>query len=105
MNNMPNNIQIGVDNKILPNVTLIKFIGLTTENSLNCKKHIEQLTTKLGKACYALKSRKPYLPTQTLTLSHSTVVYGLIFWGQLNTRFTDLQNTKESNQNYNGKAE
>jgi hypothetical protein len=27
-NNKPNNIQIGVDNKILPNVTYIKFFGL-----------------------------------------------------------------------------
>ena len=30
--NMPNNIQIGVDNKILPNATFIKFLGLTIDN-------------------------------------------------------------------------
>jgi hypothetical protein len=35
-NNMPNNIQIGVD-KILPNVTFFKSLWLTTDNSLNWK--------------------------------------------------------------------
>jgi hypothetical protein len=88
---VPNNIQTGTDNKILPNVTYTKFLGLIIKNSLNWKKkkkkkHIEQLTTKLSKACYALRSLKPYLPTQTLltvfySLFHSVMVYGLIFWG------------------------
>jgi hypothetical protein len=83
---MPNNLQIGVDKTIFPSVTYIKFLGLTIDNSLNWKKLIEQLTTKLGKACYALRSFKQYLPTKTLltlyySLFHSVMVYGLIFWG------------------------
>jgi hypothetical protein len=32
-----NNIQIGVNNKILPNVTHTKFLGLITDNPLNWK--------------------------------------------------------------------
>jgi hypothetical protein len=64
-NNMPDNLQIGVDNKILPSVTYIKFLGLTIHNSSNWIKHIKQLTTKPGKACNALLSLKQYLPTQT----------------------------------------
>jgi hypothetical protein len=74
-NSMPNNLQIGVYNTILPNVTYIKFLGLPIANSLNWKKHIEQLTTKLGKACYALRSLMQYLATQTLltSLFHSVM--------------------------------
>jgi hypothetical protein len=84
-NNIHINFHIGVDNKTLPIVPHTKFLGLIIDSSLNWKKHIAHLTTKLGKACYALQSLKPYLSTQTLvtvyySLFHSVMVYGLLFW-------------------------
>jgi hypothetical protein len=79
-NNIHINFHIGVDNKILPIVPHTKFLGLIIDSSLNWKKHIAHLTTKLGKACYALQSLRPYLFTQTLvtvyySLFHSVTVY------------------------------
>jgi hypothetical protein len=77
---------MGVDTKTLPIVPHTKFLGLVIDSSLNLKKHIAHLTTKLGKACYALQSLKLYLSTQTLvtvyySLFHSVMVYGLLLWG------------------------
>jgi hypothetical protein len=72
-NNTHINFHFGVDNKTLPIVPHTKFVGLIIDSSLNWKKHIAYLTTKLGKACYALQSLKPYLSTQTLV----TVYYSL----------------------------
>ncbi|GFG35620.1 hypothetical protein Cfor_02571 [Coptotermes formosanus] len=85
-NNININFHIGVDNKTLPIVPHTKVLGLIIDSSLNWKNHIAHLTTKLGKACYALQSLKPYLSTQTLvtvyySLFHSVMVYGLLFWG------------------------
>jgi hypothetical protein len=85
-NNIHINFHVGVDNKTLPIAPYTKFLGLIIDSSLNWKKHTAHLTTKLGKACYALQSLTPYLSTQTLvtvhySLFHSVMAYGLLFWG------------------------
>ena len=49
-------------------------------------KHISELTVKLNKACYAIRTIKPYMSLKVLktiyfSYFHSLMTYGIIFWG------------------------
>lgn len=78
--------QIKYDHKSLTNVTETKFLGLIIDNTLSWKQHIEQVISKISSACYALRNIKYIVPLDTLKLIyfahiHSTLNYGIIFWG------------------------
>jgi hypothetical protein len=50
------------------------------------KNHIDELMVKLNKACYAIRSLKPFVSYESLKLIyysyfHSVITYGIIFWG------------------------
>ena len=51
---MPIDMQIGFDNKIIPNVTYKKFLGLTIDSLLTWKTHLELLFNKLSTPCYVI---------------------------------------------------
>ena len=63
-----------------------KFLGLTVDTSFSWKYHIEELKSKLNKACYEIRSFKPFISSEVLKMSyfsyvHSVLSYGIIFWG------------------------
>jgi hypothetical protein len=48
--------------------------------------HIDEIVTKLNKACYVITTLKPLLSLEALRMIysssvHSIVFYGIIFWG------------------------
>jgi hypothetical protein len=47
-----------------------KFLGLTVDSSLSWKYHIEELKSKLNKACYAIKSFKPFMSLEVLKMTY-----------------------------------
>jgi len=56
------------------------------DNSLSWNDHIAALTSKLNKACYAVRSIKPFLSVDILRMIYfsyvySVMSYGTIFWG------------------------
>jgi len=58
---------------------------LIIDNSLSWKDHIAALTSKLNKACHAIRSIKPFLPVDIFRIIyfsyvHSLMSYGIIFW-------------------------
>jgi hypothetical protein len=60
-------------------------LGLTTDTTLTWK-HIGELTSKMNKACYAIRSIKPFMSLDVLRSTyfsyiHSIISYGIIFWG------------------------
>jgi hypothetical protein len=64
--------------------TEIKFLGLTIDDTLSCKQHIEQVINKMCSACYALRNIKHIVPVDTLrviyfTHIHSIISFGIIF--------------------------
>jgi hypothetical protein len=68
------------------NATEVKFLGLILDDTLNWKKHIEQLVNKMSSACYALRNLRPLLSQDTLktvyyACLHSLLSYGIICWG------------------------
>jgi len=63
-----------------------KFLGLTLDNLLTWRTHIDTTVPRLSSACFALRLLKPFLSWDSLKMVyfshfHSIMTYGLIFWG------------------------
>jgi hypothetical protein len=81
-----NKIQIVAPNSVITNINSTKFLGLTIDSTLSWKEHIVDLTSKLNKACYAIRSIKPFMTLKVLRMVyfsyfHSVMSYGIIFCG------------------------
>ena len=79
-------IQIIAPNSINTNINSTKFLGLIIDNTLSWKDRIAALTSKLSKACYAIRSIKVFMSVDILRMTyfayvHSVMSYGIIFWG------------------------
>ena len=79
-------IKIVVSNSIIINVISTKFLRLTINNTLSWKEHIANVTSKLNRACYAIRAIKPCMTLDVLRMVyfsyfHSIMSYGIIFWG------------------------
>jgi len=79
-------IQITAPNSINTNIHSTKFLGLIIDNTLSWKDHIAGLTSKLNKACYAIRSIKPffvcgYTENDLFFYVQSVMSYGIIFEG------------------------
>jgi hypothetical protein len=85
------NIMYG-NNKIA-NVYNTKLLGLTLENTLSWRTHIDTIIPKLSSASFALEVVKPFLSQDSLKMvyysyCHSIMTYGLIFWG--NSHYSNI---------------
>ena len=89
-NKFLNKINIEHDNtsKIILQTNFVKFMGITVDNTLSWKQHIDTITPKLNKACYTSIIRRPKLYSLNDALKngivcffHSVMSYGLILWG------------------------
>jgi hypothetical protein len=79
-----NKINIEKDNKIITQTNFVKFLGITVNNTLSWKQHIDTITPKLNKAFYIIRRSKLYLSHDVLKMVyyaffHSVMSYGLIF--------------------------
>ena len=79
-------INITYENNRITIVNELKFLGLNITDTLTWNSHIETILPKLGSACFAMRSIKPFLSQQMLkaiyySQFHSIILYGLIFWG------------------------
>ena len=54
-------IKIFASNSIIANTNSTKFLGLIIDNTLSWRDHIVELTSKLNKACSAIRKIKPYV--------------------------------------------
>jgi hypothetical protein len=64
----------------------LNFVGLTINTSLTWRHHIIELTSRLNKACYAIRLTEPFMSIDVLRSTyfsyvHSIISYGIIFWG------------------------
>jgi hypothetical protein len=85
-NNPFNTFDIIYKDKKLTIVDSIKFLGLTLDNSLSWKKHIEAIVPKLSAASFAMRIVQTFLFLDSLKLIyysyfHSILTCGIIFWG------------------------
>ena len=78
--------QLAASNTIITNVNSTKFLGIIIDCSISWKEQISELTSKLNKACYAIRAIKPLLSLHVLrtvyfAYFHSIMTYGIVFWG------------------------
>jgi len=71
-------------NNKIANVYNTKFLGLTLDNTLSWRTHINTIIPKLSSASFALTVVKPFLSLDSLKMLyysyfHSAMTYGLIF--------------------------
>jgi hypothetical protein len=76
----------------ITNINSTKFLGLIIDNTLSWEYHITGLTSKLNKACYAIRAIKPLMSLEVTKMIyysyvHSVISYGIIVWG--NSHFSD----------------
>jgi hypothetical protein len=79
-------IDISYNNKHIVNNLNSQFLGITVDSSLSWKNHIDGLMVKLSKACYAVRSLRPFVSQESLRMIyvsyfHAVMSYGIIFWG------------------------
>jgi hypothetical protein len=85
-NNSFSNFDIIYKDKKLTTDDSVKFLGLTLDNLLSWKKHIEAIIPKLSAATFAMRVEQLFLSLDSLKLIycsyfHSVLTYGIIFWG------------------------
>jgi hypothetical protein len=78
---------IALDGKFITKANHITFLGLTIDNSMSWKTHVDAILPKLSSACFAIRAVKPHVSHQTLkaiyyAYFHAIMSYGVIFWGQ-----------------------
>jgi hypothetical protein len=79
-------LNITLLNNEITNSTNTKFLGLTIEETLSWKGHINQILLRLSLACYTIKVITPLMSEDTLKMIyysyvHSIITYYIIFWG------------------------
>ena len=80
------NKQVLFGDKKIATARSLKFLVLNIDTTFTWKQHISELTTRLNKACYAIRSIKPFMSLDVLrsicfAYFHSIISYGIIFWG------------------------
>jgi len=80
------NIQVKYDQECITSASEIKFLGLTIDDTLSWKQHIEQVLNKMCTACYTQRNIKHIVPIDMLRVIyfahiHPIISYGIIFWG------------------------
>jgi N6-adenosine-specific RNA methylase IME4 len=79
-------MQVSFGKRKIATVQSLKFWGLTIDTILSWKHHISEVTSRMNKACYAIRSIKPFMSLDVLrsiyfSYAHSIISYGVIFWG------------------------
>ena len=77
--------QIVTSNSVVTNTNSTKFLGLIIDSTLSWKKHVNELTLKLNKACYVTRTLTFLKSPEMLRMVyfsnfHFLMSYG-IFWG------------------------
>jgi hypothetical protein len=70
----------------ITNACSSKLLGITLDNTLSWKTHIDTIVPKLSSACFAIRVVKPSLSSESLKMVyhpyfHFIMTNGIIFWG------------------------
>ena len=79
-------INLIINNNKLDRVSEIKYLGVVLDESLNWKKHIELIKTKISRGSYILAKLRYYVPISVLkmvyyAIIHPHLTYCITTWG------------------------
>ena len=83
---LPNNISLQINSTEIERVTNFIFIGVTINEHLSWKPHIDKICSKISKYIGILNKLKHYLPQNILRILYCSVVqshlsYAILTWG------------------------
>jgi len=78
--------QIFTSNSLIININSTRFLGLKIDGTLSWREHVAELTPKLNKACYVIRTLMFLRSSEILRMVyfsyfHSIMSYGIVFWG------------------------
>ena len=81
------NMQVSFGDRKIATARSLKFWGLTIDTTLTCNNNVSELTARLNKACYAIRSIRPFMSLDVsrstyFSYAHSIISYGITFWGK-----------------------
>ena len=87
ISNLPGNVTF--NNTVLEKVDTIKFLGLTIDENLSWKIHINNISKTISRNIGIIYKLKSYFPHSTLLMLYSTMIlpylnYGILAWGNSN---------------------
>ncbi len=87
INNQNKEIDIKIGREIISQQINVKFLGITINNQLNWKEHINLTRNKVAKISYCINSIKNILPFKYKTTLYDSLIkphleYGIIFRGR-----------------------
>lgn len=87
-------IHVNINNKVIENVSCVKFLGLYIDECLDWKRHCETVISKLNSVSYLFRNMRSVLTEKQLIMlyfaqAESRLRYGICFWGS-STCFNDV---------------
>lgn len=84
-------VDVTYNNIKIEEVSNTKFLGVTIDDKLTWKPHLEEICKRLSKSAYLLFQLSKKVNTETLLMAYHGLVssvlrYGVIFWGQSTNR-------------------
>lgn len=85
-----------INDTIIERVKSFNFLGLTIDENLTWKAHLNKVVTKLSKACGALNRLKHFLPTDIKKMIYNALIlphlnYNVMIWGHKLNKITNIQ--------------
>jgi len=75
---------------IITNIKSTRFLGLTIDSSLSWKDHIFELTSKLNKACYAIRAIKPFMSLDLMKMVYYSYVQSVMSYSIISCGISHL---------------
>ncbi len=91
-----NTLHLTINNTIIERVTQFDFLGLTLNENLTWKDHINKISSKISQSLLILNKLKHILPINGKTLICSSLIishltFGILAWGYTCERINKLQ--------------
>ena len=91
-----NQLQLNIENTAIDRVKDFNFLGLTINEHLNWKSHIDKLSNKISKTMGVLNKLKHFVPINARIMIYNSLVlshlnYCILAWGYRCERITKLQ--------------
>ncbi len=90
------NLQLKMNNTEIERVPLFDFLGLTLNENLNWKSHIDKISNKISRSIGILNRQKHFIPLQSRLHIYSSLIlsyinFGILSWGYQCDRIIKLQ--------------
>ncbi len=91
-------LHLMIDETIIERVTEFNFLGLTLDENVSWKSHINKISNRLSKSMSILNKLKGFIPIKTTILIYNSLVlshlnFGILAWGFQCTYITNFQRT------------